>query len=52
MNIEQIEKRKIELQAQQAQFIANTHAVAGAIQQCDWLIEEIKKEQAAQTEQK
>lgn len=47
MNIEALEKRKQELQAQQAQFIANTNAVSGAIQDCDFWIAELKAEAAA-----
>jgi sugar-specific transcriptional regulator TrmB len=44
MTIELLEARKRELQAQQAQFVANANAINGAIQNCDWMIAELKKE--------
>ena len=47
MTIEALEKRKQELQAQQTQFVANANALTGAIQNCDWMIEQLKAEAAA-----
>jgi len=47
MTIAALEKRKAELQAQQNQFIANTNAINGAIQDCDYWIAQIKQAEAA-----
>lgn len=47
MTIEKLEARKIELQKQQAQFVANANAISGAIQDVDFWISELKKESSA-----
>lgn len=44
MTIEKLEARKIELQKQQAQLVANANAISGAIQDVDFWISELKKE--------
>lgn len=47
MTIEALEARKNELLAQQNQFVANTHAISGAIQDCDYWISQLKQAEAA-----
>jgi hypothetical protein len=42
MTIEALEKRKQELTAQQQQFVANANAISGALQDCDYWIEQLK----------
>lgn len=47
MTIELLEARKIELQKQKAQLVANANAISGAIQDCDFWIEQLKQASAA-----
>jgi hypothetical protein len=42
MTIELLEKRKLELKAQQEQFVASANAVNGALQDCDYWIGVLK----------
>lgn len=43
MTIEKLEARRAELQKQQAQLVANANALSGAIQDCDFWIEQLKQ---------
>lgn len=42
MTIESLEKRKLELQTQQAQLVANVNAIGGALQDCEYWINVLK----------
>jgi len=46
MTLEALEARKKELIAQQNQFVANTHVLSGAIQDCDFWIDMLKSQAA------
>lgn len=47
MTIELLEARKIELQKQHAQLVANANAVSGAMQDCDFWIQQLKQSSVA-----
>jgi hypothetical protein len=49
MTIEILLARKQELQNQLSQLIANSNAINGAIQNCDWAIEQLKAPAAPAT---
>ena len=46
MTIELLLARKIELQKQQAQLVANANAISGAIQDIDYWLSELQKQSA------
>ena len=45
MTIEQLQARKKDLQTQQQQYIANSNAASGAIQDCDYWIQQLLEAQ-------